>query len=92
MDASNVPGYTWQYKGQPTLNKYRNFMLFVDHNTKLVYPSFQETKTGEEACRSKRDYEAFAKRYNIDIDKYHTDNGAFRTAHSRKKLTSKARN
>jgi hypothetical protein len=55
-------------------------MLFVDHKTKLVYPSFQETKTGAEACRSKRDYETFAKRYNVNIGKYHTYNGAFRTA------------
>jgi hypothetical protein len=44
VDAANVPGYTWQHKGRPTLKKYKNFMLFVDHKTQLVYPSFQESK------------------------------------------------
>jgi hypothetical protein len=79
IDASHVPGYTWEYRGQPNLKKFKNFMLFVDHKTKLVYPSFQETNSGEEACRYKRDYKTFAKRYNVDINKYHTDNGAFLT-------------
>jgi hypothetical protein len=50
VDAANVPGYTWQHKGRPTLKKYKNAMLFVDHKTRLVYPSFQESKTASEAC------------------------------------------
>jgi hypothetical protein len=79
VDAENVPGYTWQRKGRPTLKKYKNFILFVDHKTLLVYPSFQESKTALEACRSKCDYETFAKRYNITINSYHADNGAFRS-------------
>jgi hypothetical protein len=79
VDAANVPGYTWQHKGRPTLKKYKNFMLFVDHKTRLVYPSFQEPKIASEACRSKCDYETFAKRYNITIDSSHADNGAFRS-------------
>jgi hypothetical protein len=54
-------------------------MLFIDHKTKLVYPPFQETKTGEEACRSKCDYETFTKHYKVDVESYHADNGAFRT-------------
>jgi hypothetical protein len=41
LDAASVPGYTWQQKGRPTLKKYKNLMLFVDHKTRLVYPSFQ---------------------------------------------------
>jgi hypothetical protein len=61
VDAANVPGYTWKHKGRPTLEKYKNSMLFVDHKTRLVYPSFQESKTASEACRSKCDYETFAK-------------------------------
>jgi hypothetical protein len=60
VDAANVPGYTWQYKGRPTLKKYNTVMLFVDHKTRLVYPSFQESKTASEACRSKCDYEKLA--------------------------------
>jgi hypothetical protein len=63
VDAANVPGYTWQHKGRPTLKKYKNFMLFVDHKKRLVYPSFQESKTAAEACRSKCDYDKFAQSY-----------------------------
>jgi hypothetical protein len=79
VDAANVPGYTWQHKGRPALKKYQNFMLFVDHKTRLIYPSFQESKTASEACRSKCDYETFSKRYNITIDSYHAHNGAFQS-------------
>jgi hypothetical protein len=47
-DAANVPGYIQQYKERPDLRKYKNSVLFVDHKAKIVCPSFQETKTGEE--------------------------------------------
>jgi hypothetical protein len=57
VDAANFPGDTWQHKGRPTLKKYKKIMLFLDHKTRLVYPSFQESKTASEACRSKNDYE-----------------------------------
>jgi hypothetical protein len=53
VDATNVPRYTWQHKGRTTLKKYKNSMLFVDHKTRLIYPSFQESKTASEACRLK---------------------------------------
>jgi hypothetical protein len=46
----------------------QNFMLFVDHKTPLVHPSFQESKTATEACHSKCDYEKFAQRYNVTVD------------------------
>jgi hypothetical protein len=67
VDADNVPGYTWQHKGRHTLNKYKDFMLFIDHKTRLVYPSFQESKTASEACQSKCDYEKFAQRYQVTV-------------------------
>jgi hypothetical protein len=89
VDAANVPGYTWQHKGRPTLKKYKNFMLFVDHKTRLVYPSFQESKTAFEACRSKCDYETFVKRYNVTIDYYHDDNGAFQSETFQKSIDNK---
>jgi hypothetical protein len=50
IDAVNIPGCTLQHKGRPTLKKYKNFMLFIDHKIRLVYPSFQESKTASEAC------------------------------------------
>jgi hypothetical protein len=77
VDAANVPKYTWQHKELPTLKKYKNFMLFVDPKTRLVYPSFQESKTASEACRSKCDYEKFAQRYQFTVNAYHANNRAF---------------
>jgi hypothetical protein len=68
VDAANVPIYTWQHKVRPILKKYKNFMLFVDHETRLVYPSFRESKTAAEACRSKCDYEKFAQCYHVTVD------------------------
>jgi transposase InsO family protein len=64
-------------------------MLFVDHKTRMLYPSFQESKTVSEACRSKCDYEKFAKRYNIAIDSYHADNGAFQSETFQKSIEGK---
>jgi hypothetical protein len=43
-------------------------MLFVDHKTRLAYPSFQESKAASEACRSKCGYETLDKRYNIEVE------------------------
>jgi transposase InsO family protein len=64
-------------------------MLFVDHKTRLVYPSFQESKTASEACHTKCDYETFTKRYNVKIDSYHADNGAFQSETFQKSIDNK---
>jgi transposase InsO family protein len=64
-------------------------MLFVDHKTRLVYPSFQESITASEACRSKCDYENFPKRYQVTIKSYHADNGAFCTETFQKAIDNK---
>jgi IS30 family transposase len=89
VDAANVPGYTWQHKGRPTLKKYKNIKLFVDHKTRLVYLSFQESKTASEACRSKCDYENLAKCYQVTVKSYHADNGAFCTKTFQKAIDKK---
>jgi hypothetical protein len=47
VETANVTGCTLINNGHPILKKHKNFTAFVDHNTKLVYPSFQETKTGK---------------------------------------------
>jgi hypothetical protein len=64
-------------------------MLFVDHKTHLVYPSFHESKTASEACRSKCNYEKFAKRYKVTVESYHADNGAFLTKTFQKYIENK---
>jgi hypothetical protein len=45
-------------------------MIFIDHKTRLVYPSFQESKTASEACRSKCNYEKFVQQYQVTIKSY----------------------
>jgi hypothetical protein len=89
VGAANIPGYTWKRKGRPTLKKYANFMLFVDYNTHLVYPSFQESKTASEACRSKCDYEKFVQWYQVTIKSYHADTGAFHSETFQKAIDNK---
>jgi hypothetical protein len=89
VDAENVPGYTWRHKGRPTLKKYKILMLFLDHKTRLVYPSFQELKTTSEACPSKCDYEKFAQRYQVTVNSYHADNGAFHSETFQKSIDNK---
>jgi transposase InsO family protein len=64
-------------------------MLFVDHKTYLLYPSFQESKTASEACPSKCNYEKFAKRYEVTVNSYHADNGAFRSETFQKLIDNK---
>jgi hypothetical protein len=89
VDAANVPGYTWQHKFRPTLKKFKKIMLFVDHKTRLVYPSLQDSKTASEACRSKYDYEKFAQRYQVTVKSYHAENGAFDTETFQKAIKNK---
>jgi hypothetical protein len=64
-------------------------MLLVDHKAHLVYPSFQESKTASEACRSKCDYEKFAQQYQVTVKSYHADNGAFRYETFQKSIDNK---
>jgi hypothetical protein len=64
-------------------------MLFVDHKTRLVYPSFQESKTASEACRSKCDYEKFSQWYQVTVKSYHADNRAFRSETFQKAIDNK---
>jgi hypothetical protein len=89
VDAANVSGYTWQHKGRPTLKKYKNLMLSVDHKTRLVYPSFQESKTASEACHFKFDSKKFDQRYNVTVASYHADNGVFRSETFQKAIDNK---
>jgi hypothetical protein len=35
VDADNVPGYTYQHKGRPTLKKYKNVMIFVQNTPSI---------------------------------------------------------
>jgi hypothetical protein len=64
-------------------------MLFIDHNICLVYPSFQESKTASEACRSKCDYEKFAQRYQVTVKSYNADNISFRSETFQKAIDNK---
>jgi hypothetical protein len=64
-------------------------MLFVDNKTRLVYPSFKESKTASEACRSKCNYERLAQQYQITVKSYHAYNGEFHTETFQKAIDNK---
>jgi hypothetical protein len=64
-------------------------MFLFDHKTRLVNPSFQESKTGAKECHSKCDYEKFSQRYHITVDSHHADKGAFRYETFQKAIYSK---
>jgi hypothetical protein len=64
-------------------------MHFVDHKTRLVYPSFQESKTTSEACCSKYDYEKFAHRNQVTVKSFHANNGSFRSETFQKAIDNK---
>jgi hypothetical protein len=64
-------------------------LLFIGHKTRLVYPSFQESKMSTEACRSKCDYETFAKRYSAKVESHHDGNGVFRTEKFEREIDNK---
>jgi hypothetical protein len=64
-------------------------MLFVDHKTRLVYPSFQESKTTSEACPSKCNYEKSAQQYQVTVNSYLADNGAFCSETFQKSIDNK---
>jgi hypothetical protein len=64
-------------------------MLFVDHKARLVYPSFQESKTTSEARRSKCDYEKLKQFYQVTGKSYHAENGAFRSKTFQKAIDNK---
>jgi hypothetical protein len=76
-------------QGTPHSQEIQNYMILVDHKTRLVYQSFQESKTAYGACRSKCDYETFSKRYNVNVESCHTDNGAFSTETFQKEIDDK---
>jgi hypothetical protein len=86
LKSQVAPGNT---KDGPHSRNIKKITLFVDQKTRRVYPSFQESKTASEACRSKCDDEKFAQRYQITIKSYHADSGAFRTKTFQKQLTTK---
>jgi hypothetical protein len=86
LTYQDKPGNT---KDAPPSRNIQKFMLFVDHKTRIVYPSSQESKTASEACRSKCDYENFARCHKVTIESYHADNGAFRTETLKKDIENK---
>jgi hypothetical protein len=45
VDAANVPRYTCQHKGRPTLKKYKNFMPSLTTKHAWYIPRFKNQKT-----------------------------------------------
>ena len=86
---AGTPGYIWQTKGAPTHRRYKYFSLYVDHDSRFLYPFFQEGKTAAETLKGKHAFEAFAKAKGVSLHHIHTDNGVFNSDLYKSDIASK---
>jgi len=86
---AGTPGYIWQTKGAPTNRRYKYFSLYVDHDSRFLYPFFQEGKMAAETQKGKHAFEAFAKAKGISLHHIHTDNGVFNSNLNKTDIASK---
>jgi hypothetical protein len=77
---AGCPGRIPTTKGLPTTKRYRYCNLWIDHATRFVFPTFQETKHASELIASKREFQQFASRFNVLIRRIRADNGVYSAA------------
>jgi hypothetical protein len=63
---AGCPGKIPTTKGFPTSKRYRYCNIWVEYNSKYIFPIFHETKHAAEIVRSKEEFELFAARYGFD--------------------------
>jgi hypothetical protein len=63
---SSTPGLVAQLKGTPTKARYRAANVFVDHYRQLSYAHCQRSLTAEETVETKRAFERFTKRHDVN--------------------------
>jgi len=74
---AGCPGRIPTSKGLPTTKRYRYCNLWIDHSTRFVFPTFNETKHATELVASKTHFEAFAAKFHVKIKRIRADNGVY---------------
>ena len=74
---SNAPGRVAVWKGKLSTSFYHACTFFVDHASNKVQITLNYSTGAEEAVLSKRRFEQMAAEHNVQIKKYHADNGIY---------------
>ena len=64
---------------QPSNCCYKSVTMWVNHYSRFLHAHCQEEATIKSALESKKDFEMFAKCFNIHVKHIHSDNGIFAT-------------
>ena len=76
MEAG-TPGLIPTNRGRRTKQRHYVATIMVDHFSRLVYAHMSHSTTAEEAVEAKAQFENFARRFNVNIEAYRSDNGAY---------------
>jgi hypothetical protein len=74
---AGYPGKIGTTKGLPTNKRYKFCNLWIDHFSRFIYPTFHETKHAAELVASKKEFQTYASRFNIKIQRIRADNGVY---------------
>jgi hypothetical protein len=74
---AGYPGRIPTAKGMPTHKRYKYCNLWIDNYSRFIYPAFHETKHAADLVASKREFLAYAKRFNVTVQSIRADNGVY---------------
>ena len=76
---SPTPGFVAQMTGILTKQRYTCATIYVDQYSGLGYVYLQKSTKADETIKGKRAFEAYAKTHGVKVERYHADNGIFRS-------------
>jgi len=74
---SNAPGRIAVWKGKISTTFYHACTFFIDHASNKVHITLNYSTGAEEAVSAKRRFEQMAAEHNVQIKRYHADNGIY---------------
>ena len=64
-------------RGRRSKKKHHVATLWIDHFSRFVFAYLHDSTSAGEAVMAKLEFEKFARRFNVEIEGYHTDNQPF---------------